>query len=227
MTTKLDLATLLDQTFFSLDTLAMLGDVENFIEFSESNIEWQKNRELRRVEYECNVAEIDNPRLAAQYQDQMLEGVEYRFEVSLKQRVRYAALVALITTIEWVLLALKRRAAFMFPKTPQKKNEAVHALSVFDKKAAIGLEQKILLIESMIQVRNCIVHAAGLLASYQYESELREKLEGLRGVKVSSLNFLGDSIEIETGFLERIIKDVRVWLPNVEKVVSERGFLRQ
>lgn len=225
MATKLDLDTFLDQTFFGLDTLTMLGDVEDFIEFSESNIGWQKHRELRRAKQECDDTDLDDPHLAAQYRDQTLEGVEYRFEISLKQRVRYAALIALITTIEWVLLALKRRAAFKFPKKPKKKNEAVHALSVFNERAAISLGQKIDLLETLSQVRNCIVHAAGLLASYQHEPELRQRLGGLSGVKVSNLNFLGDSIEIEAGFLEGVIKDVRGWLPDVEKALSERGLL--
>lgn len=225
MTLKLDLNTLLNQTLFGLDTLAMLGDIEDFIEFSESNIGWQKHRELRRAEQECNNSEFDEPRLEAQYRDQMIEGVEYRFEVSLKQRVRYAALIALITTIEWVLLALKKRAAFEFPEMPKKKNEAVHALLVFNKKAAIELEQKIMLFETLIQVRNCIVHAAGLLTSYKYEQELRQKIAQLSGIQVSKLNFLGDSIEIGPSFLDSVIKDARIWLPNVEKAASARGLL--
>ena len=227
MTAKIDFNTFLDQTFFGLDTLTMLGDVEDFIEFSESNIGWQKRRELRRAEQECNDTEFDDPQLEAQYRDQTLEGVEYRFEISLKQRVRYAALSALITTVEWVLLTLKKRAAFEFPKKPEKTNEAVHALTVFNEKASISLEHEVQLLESLNQIRNCIVHAAGLLASYKYEQKLRQRLVGLIGVRVSNCNFLGDSIEIEAGFLEGVIKDVRVWLPEVEKTLSGRGLLRQ
>jgi hypothetical protein len=226
MASQIDLTALLDQTFFGLDTLTMLGDVEDFIEFSESNIGSQKNRELRRAEQECNNIEFDDPRLEAQYRDQMLEGVEYRFEVSLKQRVRYAALVALITTIEWVLLALKKRACFRFPRTPKGMNEAAHALSIFNRRSTLKLDDKILLLEKLVYVRNCIVHAAGLLSSYQHEDELRQTVAALSGIKASNLNFLGDSIEIETGFLEGVIKDVRVWLPNLEKVVTEQGLLR-
>lgn len=93
MRAKIDFNTILDQTFFGLDTLTMLGDVEDFIEFSESNIGWQKHRELRRAEQECNNAEFDDPHQEAQYRDQTLQGVEFRFEVSLTQRVRYAALL--------------------------------------------------------------------------------------------------------------------------------------
>lgn len=220
MTSNLDLTALLDQTFFGLDTLSMLGDVEDFIEFSETNIRWQKLRELRRAEQDCKDINWDDPGLEAQYRDHKLEGVEYRFDVSLTQRVRYAALIALITTIEWVVLTLKKRSAFEFPKKPTNKNEAVHVLTVFNTKAALGLDQKILTLETLSHVRNCIIHAAGLLASYQHESELRQSLIALPGIKVSNLNFLGDSIEIEAGFLESVIQDVCVWLPNVEKVVE-------
>jgi hypothetical protein len=228
MTSKqIDLTTLLNQTFFGLDTLSMLGDIEDFIEFSESNIGWQKHRELRRAEQECNDTGFEDPHLEAQYRDQMLEGVQFRFEVSLTQRVRYAALVSLITTIEWVLIALKKQAAFDFPKTPDKKNEAVHILSVFNAKASLGLEQKIASLETLVFIRNCIVHAAGLLASYKHAAELRQSLSALAGVKVSNQNFLGDGVEIEPGFLEGIIRDARLWLPDVEKAASEQGLLRK
>jgi len=74
------------------------------------------------------------------------------------------------------VLALKRQSAFELPTKSKMINEAAHVLSVFSKKAALGLEQKIVLLETLSQVRNCIVHAAGLLASYQYQSELRHAL---------------------------------------------------
>jgi len=227
MAAKRDFYTLLDQTFFGFDTLTMLGDVEDFIEFSENNIRWQKQQELRRAEQEFNDDHFDDSLFEAQYRDQTLKGVEYRFEISLTQRVRYAALITLITTIEWVLVALKNRAVFKFPKKPEKTNEAVHALSVFNEKAALSLEQEIHLLNSLIQIRNCIVHAAGLPASYKYEAELRQNLASLSGVVFSSMNFLGESINIEAGFLEGIIKNVRIWLPMVEKALIGRGFLSQ
>ena len=227
MKTPLDLNAFLDHTFFGLDTLSMLGDVEDFIEFSESNIGWQKHLELRRAKQKCDSVEFDDPHDEAQYRDQMLDGVEYRFEVSLTQRVRYAALTALITTIEWVLLALKNRASFDFPKKLKKKNEAVHILTVFNDKAKLDLEPKVRFLEYLIQTRNCIVHAAGLLGSYQYEAELRDNLTEMPGLKISNINFLGDGIEIEPGFLENIINEVRLWLPTLERAVSEQGLLRK
>jgi len=227
MKTKFDLNDFLDQTFFSLDIHTMLGDVEDFVEFSERNMEWQKYRELRRAEREFEEEDFDDPRIEAQYRDQTLEGVEYRFEVSLKQRVRYAALTALITTVEWCLISLKNRASFDFPKKPNSKNEAAYILSIFNDKMTLGLEAKIQFFENLVQARNCIVHAAGLLGSYRYESQLRQSLDTLHGMKVSSINFLGESIEIEQGFLESAIEDFRLWLPTLEKTALQHGHLRK
>ena len=92
MTKPIGLEAFLDKTFFALDTLSMLSDIEDFIDFSEGNIDWQKRRELNRVELACAADEFDDPHEAAQYHVQTIDGVRYRFEVCLAQRVRYAAL---------------------------------------------------------------------------------------------------------------------------------------
>jgi len=227
MKSKLDLDAILNQTFFGLDILTMLGDVEYFIEFSESNIEWQKQCELKRTEHECDEEEFDDPNTEGQYRHQMLEGTEYRFEVSLKQRVRYAGLTALITTIEWCLLALKKQAAFDFPKKPDKTNEAVHILRVFNERAGLVLADKIDFLERLVHVRNCIVHAAGLPGSFKFEAQIRQSVPALHGITLSKANFLGESIALEAGFLERVIEDARAWLPNLEKAISQQGLLRK
>lgn len=228
MKTKLDLDALLDQPLFGLDSLSMIGDVEDFIEFSESNIRSQKHHERRRTEQECNDVGFDDPHDEAAYRSQRLEGVEFRFEVSLTQRVRYAALTSLITTIEWVLLALKKRASFDFPEQPKnikKKSDAVHILTVFYGKTGLDLEKAAHFLEHLIFTRNCVVHAAGLLDSYRHGAELRSMITAMPGLKISNFNFLGDGIEIEPGFLEGAIKDVRIWLPTLERAVSEQGLL--
>lgn len=227
MKSKFDLDSILDQTLFGLDILSMLGDVEHFIEFSESNIEWQKQRQLKRTQQECDEGDFDDPNIEVQYRHQMLDSVEYRFEVSLKQRVRYAGLTSLITTIEWCLLALKKRAAFDFPKKSDKTNEAVHILSVFNERAGLNLTGKIQFLEHLVEVSNCIVHAAGLPGSFRREAQLRTNLPMLRGITFSSANFLGESIAVESGFLESVIEDVRGWLPSLEKAAAQQGLLRK
>lgn len=226
MKTPINIEAFLDQTFFGLDTQAMLCDVEDFINFSEANIARQKKRELLRAKHECDEEVFEDADFAAQYRDQKIQGVGYRFEVSLTQRVRYAGLTSLITTLEWVLLALKNRTLFQFPEKPKGKSEAVHILEVFDQKASLGLQPKIESLENLVQVRNCIVHSAGLLSSYRHEVDLRKRLTSISGVKVSDINFLGDGVEIEASFLQDFLEDVKKWLPKLEKSISEQGLLR-
>lgn len=227
MTKPIDLEAFLDKTFFALDTLSMLGDIEDFIDFSEKNIDWQKRRELTRVELACSEDEFDDPHEAAQYHAQTIHGVVYRFEVSLAQRVRYAALVSLITTIEWVLLSLARRTIIKIPKKPDGASNAVHILDQFNRAALVGLTSEIQTIETLAQVRNCIVHAAGLLASYRYDAELRHRLSVCDGIRVSDINFLGDAIEIEPGYLQGVVEKLKLWLPNLEHTMDAKGLLHK
>ena len=134
MPQSFDAEAFLNQPIYAWDTLTLLGDIEDFIDFSEANIEWQLKRELRRLKTEHAEVIIDDPYTDAQYKDQQIEGTEYRFNVSLAQRVRYSALTALITSVEWSILVLRRRAQFTIPDKPEKLSEAVHLISVFTSK---------------------------------------------------------------------------------------------
>jgi hypothetical protein len=229
MKAPFDIEAFLKQPFYGLNILTILGDVEDFIEFSEGNIDRQKAEELQRTTQECDALELDDPHFATQYREQKLEGVEYRFEVSLRQKVRYAALTTLITSIEWALLALKKRASFEFPKKKDsdKTNETVHILRVFNQKASLSLEPQVQSLERLVHVRNCIAHAAGLLGSYKYELELRKSLKSMSGIKVSSINFLGESIEVEPSFLIHVVDDAKIWLPKLQQSVSDQGLLHK
>ena len=227
MKKQFDWDTFLNQTFFGLDTQAMLGDVEHFLDFSERNIDWQKRREFRKTEQECNEEAFDDAQTEAQYRSQMLEGVVHRFDVILSQRVRYAALTSLITTIEWVLISLKTRVTFPIPIKSDGKNEAVHILEVFDEEASLGLTNEIDQIETLAQVRNCIVHAAGLLGSYKYANGLRQRLSTNPGIDIANINYLGDAIEIKRGYLQDVIEKINRWLPNIEKEFYEKSLLRK
>ena len=226
MKTPPDLDTFLDHTFFGLDTLSMLGDIEDFIVFSEENIEKQKRLELIRATRECDDAQFEDPYFAAQYRDQTIDGICYRFDVSLTQRVRYAALTSIITTIEWVLISLRNRAAFAIPEKPKDTNYAVHLLEVFNQKSSLDNTPQIQLIETLVQIRNCIVHAAGLLKSYKHGADLRKRLSTFSGIKISNINFLDDGIEIERNYLLGVVEDTKRWLPNLEKVMHEKGLLK-
>lgn len=78
----------------------------------------------------------------------------------------------------------------------------MHILIVFNDKARLGLEPKIQFLKYLIYTRNCVVHAAGLLDSYEHGVKLRNDIASMHGLRISDINFLGDGIEIESGFLE-------------------------
>lgn len=217
---------LLNQPLFGWDTVSLLGDVEDFLDFSEANIEWQRKREMRRVEAEIEAFESGDPLTDALYREQKLEEVEYRFDVSLAQRVRYSGLTSLITSLEWSLLVLRNLALFPITKTPDKANEAVHLLSVLAREAKHDVQSEIELLALLVQVRNCVVHSAGRLATYKYGEELRTRLVGFQGIKVSTANFLGEGVEIEQGFLQGVLERAKVWLPALEKALYDQGSLR-
>lgn len=227
MVKSINLEALLDQTFFGLNTLSMLSDIEDFIDFSEGNIGWQKQREIRRAEHEYSEESFDDPRDAAQCHAQTIDGITYRFEVNLTQRVRYAALASLITTVEWVLISLEKRTIIQVPKKPKGKSDTVHILSVFNQAASFGLTSEIQTIEALVHARNCIVHAAGLLATYKHARELRQRLLACCGIKVSDINLLGEAIEIEQGYLQNVVEDMKRWLPSLEKVMYVKGLMRK
>lgn len=227
MLKSIDLEAFLDKSFFAIDTLSMLSDIEDFIDFSERNIDWQKNREIRHAEIAFTNEHFDNSHEDAQFHEQTIDGLRYRFGVSLTQRVRYAALVSLITTIEWVLFHLKNRSNINIPKKANGTSDAVHLLIQFNQAASLGLSSKIQEIEILVQVRNCIVHAAGLLASYKHGSDLRQSLSTYNGIRISDINLLGDAIEIEQNHLQLVVEEAKNWLPNLENAIQAKGLLRR
>src|SRR5712692_5877580 len=161
--TQADLDRLLDQTYYSWNTSVMLSGVIDFLEFSESNLSWQRRREIRKAQQEGDAVDFapEDQHLAESYRQHLVEGAEYRFDVSLSQRVRYAGLVAFVTTLEWCAKALKHRMARAVTKTPKGENEHVHFFSFLNQLSSAGFGHHIEDLGHLVQVRNCVVHAGG------------------------------------------------------------------
>ncbi len=149
--------------------------------------------------------------------------------ISLTQRVRYSGLTAVITTIEWSLIVIKGQATFPVPdkpKTPKGRSEAVYLLEVFAKRCGQNLATDIKELQTLTQVRNCVVHSAGRIETYEFLNELRQALQGHVGIKLSNSNFLGESIEVAEGYLQSVIERAKTWLPALEKAMRQQGLLR-
>ncbi|PCI41937.1 MAG: hypothetical protein COB41_10120 [Proteobacteria bacterium] len=162
----------------------MLGDIKDFIIFSENNIQRERKLALIHSKIECDKVEFDDPNLTFQYQQQEIYSVEYRFDVSLTQSIRYAGVVTLVTTIEWCLLSLSQRALFPIKEKEFDKNDSVNILMTFNSKATLNLKKEITFIATLIHIKNCIAHASGLLNSYKYSELLIGEISQINGVSV-------------------------------------------
>lgn len=221
--TRLDLAALLDKTFYCLDLIGMLSGVEDFIALSEENIERQKSHEVRLAEN--TVILDDDESLQYQYRDHLVESANYRFDVDLSQRARYAGLTALITTVDWCAIGFQRRLTFSLPKKPKAKNETVHLLTVLNEKAQLSYAAEVEDLERLVHVRNCVVHAAGLIDSYEYKVQLRATLPSMAGVSLSTENFLGACVALDRSAIPSRIEAMKNWLPAVDEECTRLGLL--
>jgi len=199
---KLMLATpmALDARLFAFE------DILTFLEFSEYNIEWQKRRELRRVEVEMKP--ISNEGDLSEYHHELDDGVLFRFDVALPMRVRYAALTFLISTIEWSMKL--RRLSFNVPEKDKGKNETVHLLTQFYSRLQIPSLRQVDQLEFLIWVRNSIMHNSGVLAGYQYEDDIRKRITAYEpDFIISNWHFIGDTVEVRQGVIEKLVLEWR------------------
>lgn len=184
-----------------IDTSLMLNNLNDQIEFSEHNIQWQRRREFYRSDKDNDV-ELRRADLHRRYDD-------------LLQRVRYGSLISLITIVERVAITLRILAESMdraLPVRPRGKSMTVHLLEVFSS-VGLGSPGHIKTLETRIQVRNCIVHAAGLVDEYEFAERLRDSLNGFKGVRISYDEFWGqDVIEIEDNYLPALVRDTSAWM---------------
>ncbi len=93
-----NLSQILNETLFRISIKMMLDDVLDFLEFSENNLSWQKERELRKARSEAEKEQFEDEYVRAQFRGHSEDNVTYWFDMILAQRLRYAGLTAFITT---------------------------------------------------------------------------------------------------------------------------------
>lgn len=225
---QLDIEKLLNQTFFSIDTSSLLLGIIDFLEFSEHNLSWQRQRDIRRAEAEGDATELspEDEHLTGQYRAHLIQNQEYRFDVSLSQRIRYAGLVAFVTTIEWCSKALSNRLVREIPPLPSGENEHVHFFASLNAQSASGFDQQIDHLRRLVYVRNCIVHASGFLEGYKYENQIRHTVTLLDGFRVWGESLLGESICIERKAVDRYAVEANEWIPELDKKCTTLGVLK-
>lgn len=226
--TQADLDRLLNQPIYSWDTSTILSGVVDFLEFSEGNLSWQREREIQKARVEGENVQFAPPdeHLADQYRSQLIKAAEYRFDVSLSQSIRYGGLVAFVTTVELCAKTFASVLKVTFPKAPEGENEHVHLLANLDCTSSSGFDAEIEDIRKLVRVRNCIVHAAGLVERHKFEKEIRETVKSLKGFSIWTEDFLGPSIRIERGAVESYAKRATEWVPKLHERCAMKGIFK-
>ena len=225
--TKEEIDRLLSQPIYTWDTSTMLNGVVDYLEFSEENLSWQRKREIKIATSEGDSAVFDekHQHLASSYRGQIIESAEYRFDVTLSQSVRYGGLSAFITTIELCAATFEKSFLSKCPKTSKGENKHVNLLSVLNVKTNAGYEKEIMDIRRLVHVRHCVAHAAGLVDKYKYKDQLITDIEELNGFSIWNDNYLGTSVHIDKGAIERYAEQATMWIPNLHELSVKSGIL--
>ncbi len=218
---EIDLERLLSEPIHAFDFQFMIGDVEEFLDFSEGNIEWQFRRELQSIQRRAEAEDF-----APEYKEHLESNAEHRFKVSLPLRVRYGALIALSTSVEWSVLLLVDRLKEGLRQKPTSLNDTVHALTELMDRTGLQRKEVLLDYEALVQVRNCITHSAGIEKNYKYRKKLPVALDRLSGFSLGNWHFFGKHICIEKAALNPYIEAMSKLVVELHKAAHEKGLLR-
>ena len=222
------LARLLDSTIYSWDVSSHLSGIVDFLDFSERNLAWQREREVRRAEAEARDLEFDeeSTRFEAQARDQIVDSARLRFDIGLARNVRYAGLVAYVTAIEWCMDLFEGRLAVSAPKRPGGVNKAVHLFAHFNASAGGAWTKHVEGFRRVVYVRNCVVHNVGRVRNWKYEQAVRRAIAALPGFAVADASFEGPSVDLAAGAVDCLAREALDWVPALDEACSRSRVFR-
>lgn len=221
MSKNFDFMRLVDQPIYAMDFQFMIGDVRDFLEYSENNLDRQYRDKIKNIRLHAERDDFPDT-----YQEHLEANAEHRFKVSLPLRVRYSAVVALTTSVEWSVDILARELRSELSSAPKYQNKTVHRLRELLKRAGDDSISVVGNYEDIIRVRNCIVHSSGIVEHDEKHEQVRSAVERLHGFEIDNWNFLGNHVCIERGALNPYVEQMGNLVVALYKTAHERGLLR-
>lgn len=218
---EFDIEKFLNTPIDAFDFQFMIGDVKDFLEFSESNIDWQHRRELQAIAHRKDFDEFP-----PEYRDHLEQNADHRFKVSLPLRVRYGALLAFTTSVEWAVGYLNRTSRSPVPDYRDGTNLTVKVLRQFSSQAAVDPGSVIENYEALVQIRNCIAHSAGVVATYRFKDDLPPAISRISGISIGNWHFFGDQVCVDRGALEPHIDQTAKLVVTLHTAMRERCLLK-
>lgn len=196
------------------------ADLLDFLSFSENNIEFQRRSNLRKLDKEASYKKIDCAEYAAE-----LQNIEGRFDIYLARSIRFAAIISLATTVEWIASFLKDHAYISIPDCPKGSNKSIHILKTLLERVKYQGFHNLENLEKIIKIRNCIAHSMGSVKSYKYGKEIEGFLESLNGFSIADNHFIDGVINIERGAIESIIMETQSWATNFIEECRQKSII--
>lgn len=217
----IDLDRLMNEPIYAFDFQFLIGDVQDYLDFSENHIEWRYRTELQSIR--CRAETEDFP---PGYQEHLEANAEHRFKVSLPLRIRYSTIMALTTAVEWSVTYLVQMVVEPIGKRPDKKNKTVYVLEILNERTGLKRNEAIKDFEALVRVRNCIAHSAGLERDYKHRNKLPGAIQRLKGFSLANWHFFGSHVAIEKGALDTYIGEMKYLVVDLYKVAHEQGLLK-
>jgi len=203
----MDIKEFLNKPMLIFDMETQFSDLLDFIEFSEHNIEWQKRGQLQHLKRESKRLNLDGDEYFTK-----LQYIEYRYDINLVRKVRYGALIALVTSIQWITNSVKNRLTWEIKDTPKHVNYSVHIISEILNQYGDSVKHNLEKIEGVIKIRNCIAHSGGIVDGYKFQDEIECIVSNMDGFSISTEGIPSDVIDIEKGCVENIAIEIKTWL---------------
>ena len=220
----IDLERFINEPIYAFDFQSMIGDVADFLDFSEINIELKYSQELQDIH---KIGE--NGELPFEYGEHLEENAKYRFEVSLPLRVRYGAVLSLITSVEWSVRIFEQwlKQPICYENKPKGFNETAYAISELQNRTGISSVEIVEDYKALVHVRNCIAHNAGIVERYRYPNNLVEAVNRLSGFSLDNWGFFGKQVCIQKEALTPYIERIRDFIVTCHRAANEQGLLRE
>lgn len=220
----IDLDRLMNEPIYAFDFQFMIGDVQDYLDFSENNIEWQYRSELQSIRRRAEAGDFES--IPHGYREHLETNAEHRFKVSLPLRIRYGALLALATAVEWSVAYLAQNLIAPLGTEPKGKNRTIYALEALNERTGLGRDDPIKDFEALVWVRNCVAHSAGLERDYKHRDTLPEAVQRLSGFSLANWHFFGSHVAIEKGALDKYIQEMKHLVVDLHKAAHEKKVIR-
>jgi len=218
---NIDIERLLNEPIYALDFQFMIGDIGDFLAFSEINMEWQYQRELLSIKRQAETEEFPDG-----YREHLETNAEHRFKVSLPRLVRYSAVIALVTSVEWSVEILNKKLMSPFTLKTGRGNKTVQTLIELNTCTSSNKNDIISDYTTLVHIRNCIAHNAGIVQYDRHCEALETSITSLKGFCLDNWHFFGKHVCIEKGALNPHIDALGQLIVTLHKACHEQGLLR-